>query len=182
MKIAWGVTGSGDKLIETYDIMKQLKDSQGNSLIIHVYLSKSAEVVASYYGLAEALKEFDSYNVEKDANTPFLSGMLQLAKYDFLLIAPATSNTVAKIVLGISDTLLTNAAIQGVKGFSDVYIMPVDFREGVITTIMPSGGELKLRVRKEDAENVRRLEKMEGFHVFEKPEKIQDIIKKENGA
>jgi flavoprotein len=56
--------------------------------------------------------------------------------------------------------------------------MPVDFREGIIETIIPSGKTIKLRVRKEDAENVRRLEKMEGFHVFENPETIPGIIKK----
>ncbi|MCW4014727.1 MAG: archaeoflavoprotein AfpA, partial [Candidatus Bathyarchaeota archaeon] len=66
----------------------------------------------------------------------------------------------------------------GVKGFVDVHIMPVDFREGIVTTIIPSGKELKLRVRKEDAENVRRLEKMEGFFVFENPAEIRGIIEK----
>lgn len=177
MKIAWGLTGSGDKFTETYEIMRQLKDSYGDSLIIHVYLSKAAEQVAKYYRLTEELKGFDKHFVEKNANTPFLSGMLQTGRYDLLLIAPATSNTVAKIAVGVSDTLITNAAVQGVKGFIEVYIMPVDFREGIVTTIIPSGKEIKLRVRKEDAENVTRLEKMEGFHVFENPETIHEIIR-----
>jgi archaeoflavoprotein AfpA len=176
MKIAWGLTGSGDKFRETYDIMRQLKDNYGDSLIIHVYLSKAAKQVAKYYRLSEELKGFDKHFVEKDANTPFLSGLLQTGRYDTLLIAPATSNTVAKIVVGVSDTLITNAAVQGVKGFIEVFIMPVDFREGVVTTIIPSGKEIKLKVRKEDAQNVRCLEKMDGFHVFENPEEIPEII------
>lgn len=33
----------------------------------------------------------------KFANAPFLAGQMQMGKYDFNLIAPATSNTVAKI-------------------------------------------------------------------------------------
>ena len=178
MKLAWGLTGSGDKFRETYTVMRSLKDHYGDSLKIHVYLSKSAETVAKYYKLSEELKEFDKHYVEQGANTPFLSGMLQTGRYDLLLIAPATSNTVAKIAVGISDTLITNAAVQGVKGFVEVYIMPVDFREGIIETVIPSGKTIKLRVRKEDAENVRRLEKMEGFHVFENPETIPEIIEK----
>lgn len=178
MKIAWGLTGSGDKLRETYEVMRGIKDKYGDKITIHVYLSKAAQIVAKYYKITEELKGFDRYNLEVDANTPFLSGMLQSGRYDLLVIAPATSNTVAKIVVGVSDTLLTNAAVQGVKGFIDVHIMPVDFREGIITTIIPSGKELKLRVRKEDAENVRRLEKMEGFFVFENPDEIWDIIEK----
>jgi archaeoflavoprotein AfpA len=177
MRVAWGLTGSGDKFRETYEIMRQIKDDYGESLKVHVYLSKAAEQVAKYYKLSEELHGFDRYNVELDANTPFLSGMLQTGRYDFLLIAPATSNTVAKIAYGISDTLITNAAVQGVKGFIDVYIMPVDFREGIVTTVTPQGKDLKLRVRKEDAENVIRMGKMEGFHVFENPEEIREIIK-----
>ena len=178
MKIAWGLTGSGDKFRETYEVMRGMKDKYGDKITIHVYLSKAAQIVAKYYKITEELKGFDRYNLEVGANTPFLSGMLQSGRYDLLVIAPATSNTVAKIVVGISDTLLTNAAVQGVKGFIDVHIMPVDFREGIVTTIIPSGKELKLSIRKEDAENVRRLEKMEGFLVFENPDEIRDIIEK----
>ncbi len=177
MKIAWGLTGSGDKFRETYIVMRALKDEYGDELIIHVYLSKAAELVAKYYKLSEELEGFDKYYVEQDPNTPFLSGMLQTKRYDFLIIAPATSNTVAKIAVGISDTMLTNAAVQGVKGFIDVYIMPVDYREGVVTTTLPSGEKMQLRIRKEDAENARKLEKMEGFHIFENPEEIPDIIR-----
>jgi len=54
--------------------------------------------------------------VEVDANTPFIAGPLQVGRYHSLLIAPATANTVAKIVHGIADTLLTNAVAQTQKG------------------------------------------------------------------
>jgi archaeoflavoprotein AfpA len=179
MRIAWGLTGSGDKFRKTYETMRKLKMDRGDELKVDLYLSKAAEQVSKFYKLNSELKdEFDKYFVEKDANTPFISGMLQTGKYDLLLIAPVTGNTVAKIAVGIADTLISNAAIQAVKGFVPVYIMPVDFREGVITTTLPNGKPLKLRVRKEDAENVRKLEKMEGFHVFENPEEIPSIIKK----
>ena len=181
MKIAWGITGSGDKLHETYTVMRRLKDHYLDGLIIHVYLSKAGAQVVQYYKLAEQLQGFDEVSVEQDANTPFLSGLLQAHQYDFLLIAPATSNTVAKIVHGISDTLLTNAAIQGVKGYSPVYIMPVDYREGEITTKTVSGKPFKLRIRKEDAENTRKLETMQGFYVFENPSEIKNIIEKKLG-
>lgn len=178
MRIAWGVTGSGDKLTATYGVMRYLKDEYGEALIIHVYLSKAGEQVAKYYRLLEKLQDFDRFNVEVDSNTPFLSGMLQMHQYDFLLIAPATSNTVAKIVAGISDTLLTNAAIQAVKGYSPVYVMPVDFSEGEVITRTSSGKELRLLIRREDAENTRRLEKMFGFSVFENPDTIKEIIER----
>jgi archaeoflavoprotein AfpA len=176
MKIAWGITGSGDKFRETYIVMKDLKEKLSDTLTVHVYVSKAGLLVAKYYKLMSVLQEFDKFYVEEDANTPFLAGMLQTKQYDLLLIAPATSNTVAKIVVGISDTLITNAAIQGVKGYIPVYIMPVDFFEGTATTILPNGKKLTLKVRKEDAENVRLLEEMEGFNVFKEPEEINEIL------
>ncbi len=42
------------------------------------------------------LKSNFNVRIEIDANTQFLAGQLQVGRYDFLLIAPATSNTVAK--------------------------------------------------------------------------------------
>ncbi|MCW4049659.1 MAG: archaeoflavoprotein AfpA [Candidatus Bathyarchaeota archaeon] len=178
MKIAWGVTGSGDKLIETYEVMKALKKKHGNKLIIEVFLSKAGEKVAKFYRLSDELERFDKHWVEKDANTPFLSGRLQLNEFDILLVAPATSNTVAKIAVGISDSLISNSAIQAIKGFIPVYIMPVDYHEGTITTTIPDGRKIKLRVRKEDADNVRTLEDMEGIIPFEEPGEIPSIIER----
>ena len=90
----------------------------------------------------------------------------------------ATSNTVAKLAHGIADTMLTNAAIQGMKVLIPTYIMPVDYREGTTVTRLPSGRELELRVRREDAENVARLEAMEGIAPFENVEEIREIVER----
>jgi flavoprotein len=115
-------------------------------------------------------------SVEKNANVPFLAGALQLRKFDFFLIAPATSNTVAKIALGIADTMLSNAAILALKAFVPVYIMPVDKEEGMTSTILPDGKTLKIRVRKEDADNVRKLTTIDGVIIIEKPEDIRKVL------
>jgi len=177
VKLAWCVTGSGDKFKETLRVMRGLKEEHGESLKVEVFTSKAGAQVAKYYKVADQLQEcFDKHWVEVDANTPFLAGRLQLGDFDAVLVAPATSNTVAKIAHGISDTLVTNSAIQAVKGYVPVYIMPVDYHEGVTTTILPNGRTLKLKVRKEDAENVRKLEAMEGIHPFERPEGIPGIV------
>lgn len=179
MKLAWGVTGSGDKFKETIKMMKELKDRHGDNLYVEVFLSKAGRLVARYYKMTELLETgFDRLWVETDANTPFLPGRLQLGEFDLLLITPATSNTVAKIAVGISDTLLTNSAVQAIKGFTPVYIMPVDYHEGETTTTLPNGRSLRLRVRKEDADNVRKLEAMEGIHTFERPGDIPGIVER----
>ncbi|MEM3478373.1 MAG: flavoprotein, partial [Archaeoglobaceae archaeon] len=116
MKVAWGITGSGDRLRETVDVMLRIKEMYPN-LEIRVYLSKAGQQVVLYYKLMETLKNNFKVWTEVNANVPFLAGMLQSGVFEFLLIAPATSNTVAKISMGIADTLLTNSAIMALKAF-----------------------------------------------------------------
>lgn len=178
-KIAWGITGSGDRLVETVEVMKETKKKYQDDLDIAVYLSKAGDKVVKYYKLVDDLKEnFDKISVEIDANSPFLAGQLQTGKFEFLLIAPATSNTVAKISMGIADTLLSNAAIMGLKAFVPVYIMPSDYKEGIIVTKLPNGRDLKLRIRKEDVEHVKKLAGMDDVLILQEPEEIHRIFRK----
>ncbi len=180
-RVAWGITGSGDRLVETVKVMKEINERY--EVEISVYLSKAGEQVVKYYKLMEDLrKNFGAIRVEIDANTPFLAGQLQTGRYEFLLIAPATSNTVAKISMGIADSLLSNAAIMALKAFVPVYIMPSDYREGVVTTTLPDGREMKLRIRKEDVEHVRKLAEMDGVTILETPEEIKEVFNKHFGS
>lgn len=173
-KIAWGITGGGDKIAEVIQIMKAIKSQYDDVLDIHVFVSKAGELVLKYYKLEETLKEsFPKVTVEVNSNTPFLAAWLQMRKYEFLLIAPATSNTVAKIANGIGDTLLTNSSIMSLKAFVPIYLMPTDYKESTVYTKLPNGKEMKLRVRKEEAAHVQKLEGMEDVHVFENPEKMR---------
>ena len=123
-------------------------------------------------------ENFERIWVEINSNSPFLAGQLQTGKFDFLLIAPATSNTVAKISIGITDSLLSNAAIMGLKAFVPVYVMPSDYEEGMIVTKLPSGRDMKLRIRKEDASHAQKLAKMDDVNVIEKPENIRQIFER----
>jgi flavoprotein len=47
-----------------------------------------------------------------------------------------------------------------------------------VYTKLPNGKEMKLRVRKEEVENVKKLEHMEDVFVLESPKKIYDVFKK----
>jgi len=180
-RVAWGITGSGDRLAETIEVMKTVKRRYDGEVDIRAYLSKAGHTVLTHYGLRQGLEESFSTTVEVDSNTPFLAGQLQLGRFEFLLIAPATSNTVAKISSSIADSLLSNAAVMALKGFTPVYIMPSDLREGTVTTKLPNGRNLKLRVRKEDVENVRKLALTDGISILESPEDIIEVFEKHFG-
>ncbi len=177
IKVAWGITGAGDKIQEIIETMKSLQQQAEGIVEFDVYISKAADTMLKFYRLDEELKKsFAKVWVEMNSNSPFLAGMVQSHKYEFLLIMPASSNTVAKIVNSISDTLLTNAALMSLKAFVPVWIMPVDFKESIIYTKLPNGKDMKLRVRKEEAEQVRKLQATEDVRAFESPEKVRDAF------
>jgi len=176
-KVAWGITGAGDKIAEIIETMKDLKRQSDGIVEIDVYISKAADTMLKFYRLDEELKKsFTKVTVESNPNSPFLAGLMQSHKYEFLLIFPASSNTVAKLVNGIGDTLITNSAIMSLKAFVPVWVMPVDYKESVISTKLPNGKDMRIRVRKEEAEQVRKLETTEDVRVFENPAKVRDAF------
>jgi archaeoflavoprotein AfpA len=176
-KVAWGISGAGDKIAEILDIMKEIKKQSEDSVEIEVYISKAADTMLKFYKLEDDLRaNFQKVQVELNANSPFLAAWLQSGKYEFFLIAPASSNTVAKIANSISDTMLTNSAIMSLKAFRPVYVLPTDYKESVVYTKLPNGKDLKLRVRKEEADQVRKLEAMEDMHVIENPQKMRQLL------
>jgi archaeoflavoprotein AfpA len=177
-KVAWGITGAGDKIAEFIELMKEMKKQYEETVEIQVFASKAAETMLKFYNLENQVKQnFQKYTVELNANSPFLAGWMQNRKYEFLLIAPASSNSVAKIANCIGDTMLTNAASMSLKAFVPIYLVPVDYKEEILFTKLPNGKEMKLRVRKEDAEQVRKLENMEDVHVLANLERIRDVFK-----
>ena len=175
IRIAWGITGCGDKTEKVVDTMIDLKNEF--NLDIDVYASKSAKTVLKWYNLGDKLiAEFQEIMVEVDANAPFLAGKLQSGKYDISIVAPATANTVAKIAHCIADTLITNSVSQAIKAGVPVYIYPPDNKVGELETILPGGKTLKLYIREEDVENVDKLRKMKGITVLDTVEDIKEAI------
>ncbi len=173
--MAWGITGAGDLMPETFEVMKALQKS-GN-VKITVIMSQAAVKVVKTYRLWEALPAIsDKVLVEKDANTPFISGALQTGKFKLLLIAPATANTVAKIVHGIADSLVTNAVAMTNKTDTKTFIMPVEKEREDVITRLPDGSKLRLSTRSVDAQNTSKLRKMKGILVLDTPEDIKNIF------
>ena len=173
-RIVWGVTGAGDLLPEVVDEMQKLSDA--GKVEVTTCLSKAGHTVVHMYKLIERIEKASKrVLIEQDANTPFIVGPLQLGRFHSLLVAPATGNSVAKIVHGIADTLITNAVAQAQKAGVPVYILPVDQRLGEIVTRQPSGEEKTLVMRDIDIENARKLKAMKGIALLESPKDIEKI-------
>jgi dihydromethanopterin reductase (acceptor) len=142
MKLAWGITGAGHFLRESFEVFKKLKKSTPD-LKVTTLVSRAGEEVVRMYGLENDLNIISdgSYLEEiflesEQGASVSKTGRFLLGKYDALIISPATSNTTAKIACGIADTLITNAVAQAAKGGVPVYIVPVDIA-GEIESRMP---------------------------------------------
>jgi len=177
LRIAWGITGCGDQIEETFAIMKDLSDRY--DLDVKVYLSKNGELVMKWYKLWQDLnKMFPKPKVEVGANSPFIAGEMQMGKFDLFLLCPMSANTTAKIAYGIADSLLTNAVSQAAKARLPIYLYPADQYEGSISTILPDGKELTLYMRDVDIENANRLKQMQGLTVLEQINEIETVVKR----
>ena len=110
---------------------------------VTTFLSSAGAEVVRIYGLWDKLMEispgeyFQEILTEESqgASAP-KAGRLFRGIYTALLVSPASTNTVAKIVHGISDTLVTNAVAQAQKGGVPIYIVPTDQQAGSIETTL----------------------------------------------
>lgn len=107
------------------------------------------------YGVSiESLRE--RFRIFRDKSASAVPvGALYYEHYHTLVVAPATSNTVAKCALGISDTLPTNMFAQAGKLGIPSYVFACD-TEPVVLTRAPRDW-VTLRPRRVEFENVERL-------------------------
>ena len=92
-------------------------------------------------------------------------GLFYHGVYHTLVLAPATSNTVAKCVAGISDTLATNVFAQAGKCRVPSIVFACDTAPEMET--MAPAAMVKVFPRRIDLENVERLRGFEATEVVE---------------
>ncbi len=101
-------------------------------------------------------------------------GMLYDDVYHTVVIAPATSNTVAKCALGLSDTLPTNMFAQAGK-LGIVSIVFACDTEPVVVTKSPHDW-VTLRPRRIELDNVERLRGIEFCEVVCSPAELEAAL------
>ena len=76
-RIAWGISGGGDKIAEVVEAMKAI-NAKYPEVEIEVFASKAGETMLKYYDLEKTIKEtFPKFMVEINANAPFLAAWVQ---------------------------------------------------------------------------------------------------------
>jgi flavoprotein len=122
---------------------------------VDLFLSEAAaEVVRMYgYDLAAFKQDMKVYRDQTASAVPvtFLYG----GDYHTVVIGPASSNTVAKCVAGISDTLATNIYAQAGKCRIPSIVFACDTEPELVSEA--PGGDVWVYPRPVDLENVERL-------------------------
>ncbi len=139
-----------------------------------LFLSAAAEEVLPIYSYhLEALKE--QFRVFRDKTASAVPvGALYDDVYHTVVVAPATSNTVAKCALGISDSLPTNIFAQAGKLAIPGIVFACDTAPVVITKAPKEWVEL--RPRNIELENVERLRRIDHCIVVETPLQLESIL------
>jgi dihydromethanopterin reductase (acceptor) len=199
LQIAWGITGAGCWLFESFEIIGQLLANP--SIKIDLFFSKAGREVAQCYGVFKSpvpinqpfidkvreIPHFNQYifkpgfvesyqwlglNDSKEINEYFnlieekkqanhseedieeafndvifeidegasypASASASNCKYNFIIISPATGNTVNKLSNGIADNLVSNLAIMGNKcKDTEILILPTDYEKGDVKSYLP---------------------------------------------
>jgi len=157
-RLAWALTGSGHFFTESLELMRRVPD-------LDLFVSKAgAEVIRMYKEDFDKLpKEVRVFRDTTASAAPV--GLFYHGVYHTLVLAPATSNTIAKCVYGISDNLATNVFAQAGKCRVPSIVFACDTAPELET--MAPDGMVKVYPRRVDLENVEKLKDFEATEVVE---------------
>lgn len=156
-RLAWAITGSGHYLRESLAILQTLEN-------VDIFLSKAAAEIIKQYGF-QAQLDATSHKVYQDKTASSVPVELFYAgKYHTLVIAPATSNTIAKMAYGFSDSLVTNLYAQAGKTRVPSIVFACDTAPEVLSEA-PRDNVVKVFPRKIDLDNVAKLANFEATQI-----------------
>ncbi len=167
-RLGWALTGSGHFFRESLGLMSGIAD-------LDVFVSRAAaEVVRMYRDDMDRLPR--TARIFKDTTASAAPvGLFYHGVYHTLVVAPATSNTVAKFVAGISDTLATNVFAQAGKCRVPIIVFACDTAPELETRA--PDGMVKVYPRRIDLDNVERLRGFDATQVVESLADLEEALR-----
>ena len=163
-RIAWAITGSGHSLRECLEIIRKLDD-------VDLFLSKAAVEILQQYGYEHNVgRVFQDKTASAVPVELFYHGV-----YQAVVIAPTSSNTVAKMVAGISDNLVTNIFAQAGKCRVPCIVFACD-TEPEMESEAPKDNIVKVYPRRIDLENMQKLKTFEETTVAANMQELETAI------
>lgn len=165
-RLAWALTGSGHYLKECLDIIERLPD-------VDLFLSKAAAEILQQYGYQHNVgRVFQDKTASAVPVELFYHGV-----YHTVVIAPTSSNTVAKMVCGISDNLVTNIFAQAGKCRIPTVVFACDTAPE-LESEAPREHVVKVYPRRIDLENMEKLKTFEETTVAADMAELEAAIQK----
>src|ERR1700704_1848386 len=162
----WALTGSGHFFKECLAMISELDD-------VDLFVSKAASEVVRMYRQEFKLPKSARLFEDKTASAAPV-GAFYYGTYHTLVVGPATSNTVAKCVYGISDTLVSNVFAQAGKCRVPSIVFACDTAPELETR--SPDGMVKVFPRRIDLENVERLKSFEATQVAESLSELKEFV------
>ena len=156
-RLAWAITGSGHYLRESLALLHTLEN-------VDIFLSKAAAEIIKQYGFQAQLDAIGHKVFQDKTASSIPVELFYEGKYHTLVIAPATSNTVAKMAYGFSDSLITNLYAQAGKTRVPSIVFACDTAPE-LESEAPRDNIIKVYPRQVDLDNVEKLSKFEATTV-----------------
>jgi flavoprotein len=166
-RLAWALTGSGHDFLACLDIIRRLGE-------VDVFVSKAAAEVIWMYTRDRRPFPPEVRVIRDTTASAAPVGRFYKGWYHTLVVAPASSNTVAKCVLGISDTLVTNVFAQAGKCRLPIIVYACDTKP-VHVTAAPDR-TVTVYPRAVDLDNTERLRRFERTTVVESVEELERAV------
>jgi dihydromethanopterin reductase (acceptor) len=167
-RFAWAITGAGHTMSACADQLLLYKN-------IDVFISLAAKEVIRMYSLQNRFEGSEQkIYYETQASSPVLVRFYN-GVYRVLVVAPATSNTVAKLACGISDSLISNLFAHAGKSRVPVIVLPTDLA-AEMDTVGPHGEPIKVYPRPIDLENTNKLRNFHGVTVVESVKEMMQCL------
>ena len=167
-RLAWAITGSGHYLRESLEILQTLEN-------VDIFLSKAAAEIIKQYGF-QAQLDATNHKVYQDKTASSVPvEMFYEGKYHTLVIAPATSNTVAKMAYGFSDSLVTNLYAQAGKTRVPSIIFACDTAPE-LTSEAPRDNMVQVFPRQIDLDNIAKLSQFELTQIVDSIDELKAAV------
>jgi dihydromethanopterin reductase (acceptor) len=169
-RLAWAITGSGHYLRESLAILASLQD-------VDVFLSSAAAEIIKQYGFqAQLVATGHRVFQDKTASSVPVEFFYE-GKYHTLVISPVTSNTIAKMAYGISDSLVTNLYAQAGKTRVPSIVFACDTASEVESEA-PKENMVMVYPRKIDLDNVQKVAQFEATEIVASIEALQVAVER----
>jgi dihydromethanopterin reductase (acceptor) len=167
-RLAWAITGSGHYLRESLAILQSLEN-------VDIFLSRAAAEIIKQYGF-QAQLDATGHKVYQDKTASSVPvELFYEGKYHTLVIAPATSNTIAKMAYGFSDSLVSNLFAQAGKTRVPSIVFACDTAPE-LTSEAPRDNMVQVFPRQIDLDNVAKLASFEFTHIVSDMSMLQKAI------